>query len=483
MVMLVVAATASGVEPPCTENRYGSANDAIAIEDALIDGGPTEAQAAILAARVTRGSDVGCPETLFLRQPAHTQPPSLSEVRAVWRNVHAPTIGDVSACPPLGRAGPAEALGAWLARLAGEVMDTDALGDVVVAARGAQAGSHTVPSGLETWPGLFGYGESLADPASECYRVGVVGDGVAAVCGAIPSLCPTFEAGPWADQRFVVGDISRMPRFLDGGAAYDHGWTTTMMLEASLAHPDVDVRRMAGVSFREAAEWSRVEPAVRNHNYTAKNIWVLAQAYSISGDRDLRRALLDRLERSLVPGVLVDLDGDGRVDDQPNLSFTQLADVARRPGRMWDAHNSLASYQAMNTWAMVEAYVAFRDRGELETAAWLRPYAVAMLDNLAGEIVDLGPALESGLGSHPVAFAFGIGVWKLARPDGLDKPMWEDALWAIWNTGYFNHAGERVTANAGLALVVRSGVTWTPLCQRIPASSPRTPAGRRVPGP
>jgi hypothetical protein len=363
------------------------------------------------------------------------------------------------------------------------MIDAVVLGDHVAAARGAQAGSHTVPMGLDTWPGLFGYGEWLADPADECYHPGVVGDAITAVCGGIPSLCPEYSAGPWAGQRFVVGDISRDPRFLDGGAAYDHGWSATMMLESSLAHPDADVRRVARVSFHEAARWSRNEPAVRNHNYTAKNIWVLAQAYALSGDGDLRDALLDRLDRSLVPGVLADLDGDGRVDDQQDLAFVDLADVARRPGRMWDGHNSLAWYQAINAWAMVEAYVAFRDRDELDIATRLRPHAVAMLDNLAGEILDLGPPLDLGPHSHPLPFALGIGVWKLARPDGLDKPAWEDALWALWNTGYFQRAGGRATANTGLLLVVLSETPWEPLKDRIPPVPPRAPAGRRVPDP
>jgi hypothetical protein len=477
--LVAVASIGVAVEPPCTSNRYGSITDAVAIEDALIDGHIVEARAAILAARATRGVEVGCPEAVFERQLAATQPPSLDEVRTLWRTVHAPTIGDVSACPPLGRTGPAAALGAWLAGLAGEFIDSVALGEIVEAARWTQVGSHTVPAGVDTWPGLFGYGESLADPGSDCHHPGVVADGIAFVCGTLPSLCPVYDSGPWAGQRFVVGDISREPRYLDGGAAYDHGWTASMMLEASLAHPDDTVRRVAAVSFHQAALWSRDEPAVRNHNYTAKNIWVLAQAYGLSGDREFRRALLDRLGRSLLPGVLMDLDGDGFVDGQPGIEFVGLADVARHPGRMWDAHNSLAWYQAMNAWAMVEAYVAFRDRGDAEPAAVLRPYALAMLDNLAAEILELGPARDLGPEVHPIPFALGIGLWKLARAENLDRTRWEQALWAIWHTGYFDDAGARTTANAGLLLVVRGGVGWTPSDLRAPPTAPRVPTGRR----
>lgn len=114
-----------------------------------------------------------------------------------------------------------------------------------------------------------------------------------------------------------------------------------------------------------------------------------------------RDALLDRLERNLKPGVLMDRNADGLVDGMAHQPFAELNPVARLPGRMWDGHNSIVWYQASTRWAMTEAYCAFRDRGDTDEAADLRALAIAMLDNMAWELTQLGPGVDIGEGAHP----------------------------------------------------------------------------------
>lgn len=76
----------------------------------------------------------------------------------------------------------------------------------------------------------------------------------------------------------MVADFSVTPRAYDGGAAYDHGWAGALMVEAWLQAGTTEDRSLFEASARLAAAWSTKEPAVRNHNYTAKNIWLLVSS-------------------------------------------------------------------------------------------------------------------------------------------------------------------------------------------------------------
>jgi hypothetical protein len=266
-----------------------------------------------------------------------------------------------------------------------------------------------------------------------------------------------------------VADFSVTPRAFDGGAAYDHGWAGALMIEAWLQTTGPEDRSLFEASARLAAAWSAREPAVRNHNYTAKNIWLLAQLYALTGEAPYRDALLDRLERNLKPGVLMDRNADGLVDGMTHQPFAELNPVARHPGRMWDGHNSILWYQAMNTWAMTEAYCAFRDRGDTDEAADLRHLAIAMLDNMAWELTQIGPGVDIGEGAHPTPYALLVGLRKIAAVEQESHADWEAALAALWNTGYFeSFEGRRSTANCGLYLLHLSGTPFVPLGERVP---------------
>ncbi len=204
---------------------------------------------------------------------------------------------------------------------------------------------------------------------------------------------------------------------------------------------------------------------MRNHNYTAKLIWLLSELYAWSGDEVYKTALNYKLDKSLIPGVLMDLDENNEVDGMiPTVLFSELTDIAQRPGRMWDGHNALPWYNAMNAWAMTESYVAFRDQGDTEKAEELKPYAVAMLDNLAWEVNNLG-VIPDALGVRDLTYAFLIGIWKVAQYEDETHLEWETAAWALWNSGYFNSTSTHSVC-VGLYLKIRSETPYTPLFER-----------------
>ena len=202
----------------------------------------------------------------------------------------------------------------------------------------------------------------------------------------------------------------------------------------------MDRRARWAASARLAADWGLEQPLVTNHNYTAKVVWILAELYLRTGEKRYRDGLVDRLERNLLPGVLMDRDGDGVVDGTLQ-AFDQLTTVAQRPGRMWDGHNALPWYHSMNAWAVLEAYVALRDRGDSELAARVKPYAVAMIDNLAVEITELGTPPVPGTGWTDGPFSILLGLWKLADYEDEPRPTWRRAASALWNSGAFEKRG------------------------------------------
>jgi hypothetical protein len=466
--LLWVAVMRAGAVP-CAD-PYGSSVDRWAIEDAMYSGSAADVRAAIDAAKATRGAAVGCPEQDYARAVPNPTPPSLQTVATVWESVHAARFSSYnSGCPTLGREWPAAAIGAYYARLAGHPSvppaDLALIADDVAATQYTEANASVPPV---TWRGCYAYAYSLGDPADPCHRGGIM-DFISTFCATLPDLCINYTGGKWSGRKFVVGDFWTSPRVYDGGMAYDHGWTGTMMVEAVLQQTDAPARARFLESALSAGVWSATEPPVRNHNYTAKNVWLLAQLYGLTGDISFKDAMIDKIERNLKPGVLTDWNEDGLVDGMAAQPFSALWAGAQRPGRNWDGHNSLLWYGCINTWAMTEAYVALRDRGDTAEAAELRRYAVAMLDNLAWELNNLGPAAALNVSMHSIPYAFLIGLWKVAAYENEPHPDWEQAAWVMWNTGYPATSQNGTAGNAGLYLLYLSGTPYIPLAQRAAA--------------
>lgn len=499
---LVIHASALASETGLCGMTYGSEADARLIDSAMLFGSKADVSLAIHRAKETRGHRVGCSSTPVERTTPNNDPVPISDITETWASIHAHNINNLSdhqvnGCPALGRQTPALAFAALYALLAGYSVDmakVRAIVDNTLATQNInQHLRHPLPS-TPPWHshpprGVYGLAVSFGWPIpntdadnNPCYQGGVVAEKVQQWCRHYPGFCPSYDNGKWQGSRFLLADIvvssGGEDLIGDGGLAYDHGWAASMMVEAGLYYyRHYDIQHYLSSAFA-AGNWSAKEPPVRNHNYTSKNIWLLAQLYALSSGlnnnsartNELRHALIDKLERNLLPGVLMDLDRNGFVDGMLNMRFSSLHEIAKYPGRMWDGHNSLAEYQAMNAFALVEAYVAFRDTGgtgENHTIAnYLRPYVFAMLDNLAREINHLGPpaAVEA---LHPIAFALLSGLWKVALYENDPQPAWEKAARVVWNSGYPQRNGYRIASNAALYLLVATQTPYTPLNQRI----------------
>jgi hypothetical protein len=456
----------------CTESRYGTAAEAMAIEDAMLNGEAAAVSAALRAAQRTRGTELGCPEAESPYAAADTRPIQADSVRETWARHGSATLPrQYSECPPFGREMGAYALGGWYARAAGGAIDPARLDTIAAGFLEVQYQASRTPGAMPSWPGLYGYSERYVRQGDACFIGGVIGDGLELACGGNqPSLCVTYRSGRWSGERFAIGDFSLAPRAFDGGAGFDQGWAGTMMIEAALGSSDGAVRRRYLTSARLAGEWALAEPPVRNHNYSAKTVWLLAGLYELSGEARWRDGLMDRLERNLLPGVLMDQDGDGAVDAVPGLRFAQLiSPPARVPGRYWDAHNARPEYQAMNAWALVAAYAALRERGDAALAARVRPYALATLDNLAAEVTSFGAPATSGPGASQPPFALALGLRLIADAEGLPRPEWERALAAFWNAGVVAAPGGNRSSTVALVLQHVQGLPYRSLRTRAAA--------------
>jgi hypothetical protein len=451
----------------CAQQRYGSADDAARIEASMQSGTAAEVVATIRAAQRVRALELGCPERGYELREANDQPPSGAGLREAWSR-HASALPALVAqhdrCPALGRSAAALALGGWLAASRGLEVDEAALRRIADNLLATQFVSGRSPGEQPTWTGLYAYALRWSDPADNCFVPGVVGESIARLCSELPELCVRYRSGRFAGERFAVGDYAGGSGLRDGGAGFDHGWAGVMMVEAALGASDPADRRRYRDSALLAGEWAINEPPVRNHNYTSKSIWLLAVLYDWSGDPRFRAALIDKLERNLLPGVLLDADGDGRVDGVPDIPFAALRSLpARQPGRLWDAHNALPWYQAMSAWAAVEAYAAFRSRGDSDWAQRLRPVALALNDNLAAELA--GKVVEDNARGE-IGFALATALWKLADVEGLVRPQWRSALWGVWNSGLATTPGEERSASAGLLAARAEGERYRSYAER-----------------
>lgn len=431
-------------EPPCGD-PYGSTAGRVAIQGAMLSGDRDRVQHAIDTAKRARGQRVGCPEIAYAqaRSRPNVRPPDAADIGAVWYAQYQTRLPDLApGCPLPGRALAPIALAAWQAgaQHAPSPEETASLIRIADFYRDQQYTPEHAPEPLVADAGVYGYYFSEGD--YRCELTGVAGEITEQMCAGFPNSCPRYDGGRFAGLRFAVrdhvwidADGAVAVRGDIGGSAFDTGWVGSMMIEAAVRVDDT-VRALAyAESALLAGDWAASQPLSANHNYTAKTIWLLAQLYEWTGRAEFREAMVDRLERNLVPGVLMDQDGDGVVDGTDGMRFADLAAVARRPGRMWDGHNALPWYHSMNAWAMVAAYTALRDRGNRRLAARYRPYAVAMIDNLAAEFVELGIPVGQRVAWSDIPFSLLMAIHRIAQYEDDPHPLWDQAVAAIWNAG------------------------------------------------
>lgn len=447
--------------PPCGLD-YGTATDESNIIQQMRYGSINDAINAIQSGMNSRGSSLGCPQLSYNYTPAITVEPLLSDIVNIWNTAHSPTISAYNVgCPRIGRYESNSALGAYYAMLAGYFSDASKLAEISNMMYDQQYASWNINSPDTRNEGVYGFiNVPNIDP---CYPGGVVGTSVDAVCSALPVYCQNYTSGQFAGEKFLISGQDDTNNWFDGGLAYDHGWVGVQMIESAIQQNDPVLKEKYRNSVELAAQYCISEYSVKNHNYTAKLIWLLSQMYAWTGDMTYSNELNYKLEKNLIPGILWDETNDGIVDGtSPPINFSSLTTIAQLPGRMWDGHNSLPWYHAMNTWALTEAYIAFRDQGDLVRANELKPYVIAMVDNLANEIINQGVVTPDQLGVRDITYSLLTAIWKLSQYENESHPNWESAAWAMWNSGYFNNYSTHSVC-VGLYLLVKSDTPFIPL--------------------
>jgi hypothetical protein len=456
--------------PPCVD-VWGSKDDAKNIQKAMLEGKQQDVVNAVNQAKQTRGNRVGCAETAYTYDKPNFVEPELNELHQAWQKIYAPQLANYKiGCPTAARNWGYFALGGYYARLAGQTADETGLQNIARLLESTQYKDSNAVFPPTRTPGLFGY--IAVDSGDACFdRTNIAGTPLGAIisksCDDRVLPCATFDNGIFAGKRFVIADTEPRNNTYDGGAAYDHAIAGVMMIEASLQLSDERYKKLFRESALLAGDWAIAEPPVRNHNYTAKLVWFLAELYDLTGQNKYKTAMLDKLNRNLKTGVLMDVNRDGMVDGMVSQPFSKLTAAAQRPGRMWDGHNARPTYHAMNTWAFVEAYVALRDRGDKSEAAKVKPFMLAMLDNIAWETNNLG---VPNSGRTQIPYALLLALWKVAAVEKTPKPEWEKALRALWNTGVLKmtdaNNNSEGSLNTGLYLLYRSGINYVPLEKR-----------------
>lgn len=476
-VMLLALPSGARANPsnPCLDPAYGLHSGDITL--AMYSGTQAAVQTAINAGKTDRGDKVGCPGYPSGTTAAYTwstpnpTPVTFAMVSSIWNANHKNQLANFTTnCVPIGRDSGAAILGGYYARLssssAANLADLEKIANASVDAQYAAA---LAPSPGITPAGFGSYAYEKVPTGSTCNTA--ISGAVTSLCNAFVGLCPVYTAGAYSGRTMAVGDQVPASGMYDGGMAYDHGYIGALMTEAAIQASTPALKTKYQTSLSAAASWSANEPAVRNHNYTAKNVWVLSLLYAynptVSG---LKTVIDDRMNRTLLPGILVDLNSDGKVDGMANQPFSGLADVAQREGRMWDGHNALPYYGAKTAWAVTDAYVAYRDNGNTTEKNLTRPYAIKMLNNIAWEVNNKGVPSN---GRQLMAFALLNGLWKIcnaetltSRTDAATCTNMKNAVWALWNSGQFNSFGNQNTWVAGMYLLYLSNTPYVALKNR-----------------
>ncbi len=466
ILLLLFFATYSDaqINPPC-QLSYGTSENEANISYQMRYGTIAAATEAISQAKNSRGLSLGCPEVALSYSQANITEPALSEILAIWNANYIPVISSyVVDCPRIGRYENNAALAAYYAMQAGYFSDLSKLNEISNMMYDQQYSNWNIASPQARNEGVFAYLNT--SQADSCYQAGVVGTSVTELCSALPQYCVTYTGGQFSGRNFATSGQDDANGLFDGGLAYDHGWAAVQMIEAAISQNDPELKQKYRNSAILAGQFALSEHSVKNHNYTAKLIWLLAQLYAWTGEEIYKDELNKKLNKNLIPGVLWDADNDGNVDGvSPAIAFDDLTSIAQQPGRMWDGHNSTAWYQAINAWALAESYIAFRDRGDVLRANEIRPYVIAMLDNLSQEILTKGVVSPNQLGVRDITYALLTGIWKIAQYEAEAHQEWKNAAWAMWNSGYFNSYSTHAV-NMGLYLNIKSNTPYQALAKR-----------------
>ncbi|MDH5598849.1 MAG: T9SS type A sorting domain-containing protein, partial [Cyclobacteriaceae bacterium] len=73
-----------------------------------------------------------------------------------------------------------------------------------------------------------------------------------------------------------------------------------------------------------------------------------------------------------------------------------------------------------------------------------------------------GVIAQDVLGVRDITYALLIGIWKVSQYENETHIKWEQAAWALWNSGFFNHYSTHSVC-VGLYLIVKNATPFQPL--------------------
>lgn len=257
------------------------------------------------------------------------------------------------------------------------------------------------------------------------------------ICKNQALLCVTYSSGLFSGKTFVVADQSPADEFYDGQLTHYQAFGILEMLHAFSELGDSTFFKSALL----AGDWCLAEIPMAHPVLTSRLIASFAALYEATGELKWKLPLRKMLNQYLIPAILMDENGDGLVDGNEPISFSGLVSYASKPGRMWDGQNASSWNSAISAHALLMAYSAFRNQKDETEATRLKPFLVAMMDNLCSEIIN-GGTPPMGTGFRDLCFSVLDIQHHLARAEGIFKPEWEKAVRILWNARVVQKGGE-----------------------------------------
>ena len=373
-------------------------------------------------------------------EPNYSEPDTTSlspaEVTRIWNLAVDQLVSWQMNCPELPTETPASMLGVFYAaqnrRFA---VDRILLRDIATMLKSQQFSESTASVLPGYQAGVFGY-VYRKEGEEDCALSGAVQRVVTKNCQSYPEACPAFKSGNFAGYRFLVADQFPGIQVWDSPLSYHMYWAVEEMIQSFIGLQDSSYLKAALL----AGDWMLNEKPVVNLSLTAKNIAGLSALYDLTGETKYRDHFWKLVSQCLMPAILMDLDSN-RLVDGTNIPFDSLANYSSVPGRIWEASNATSWACSISGMALVNAYAALRDRGDSAKAAILKPYAEAVITNLAEEVVQNGTP-PSGSGFRDLSFSILDALWKIDRAEKKRHILWERAASVLWNSGVPRAGGE-----------------------------------------
>lgn len=406
------------------------------IQEKMVSGDFSEVPALTKTAIELKGFQAG----KAYSEPNYTAPDTTpvrpAEVTKIWNLSIDQLVSWQMNCPELPTETPASMLGVFYAAENRRfVVDRILLRDIATLVKSQQFSESTASVLPGFQAGAFGY-VYRKEGEEDCALSGAVQRVVTKKCQANPEACPTFKSGNFAGYRFLVADQFPGVQIWDSPLSYHMYWAVEEMIHSFIGLQDSSYL----LSARLAGDWMLNEKPVVNLSLTAKNVAGLSALYDLTGEPKYREHAWKLISQCILPSILMDLDSN-RLVDGTQISFDSLASYASVPGRIWEASNATSWSCSIIGMALVNGYASLRDRGDSAKAAILKPYAEAVISNLAEELVQNGTP-PSGSGFRDLSFSLLDALWKIDRAEKKRHILWERAASVLWNSGVLRAGGE-----------------------------------------